>query len=81
MDRGVYRKLSSDCKLRCYLIDFYGLVPDVHLLDLLAMGDGVEFDIFLFHEILQHIRDFAYRIRIEIIDGFVEEEDRGVDVR
>ncbi len=62
------------------LCDGNDLVPYVHLLDLLAVRDSIELHIPLFHEILKHISDFSYRICIEIVDGLIKEQDRGVDV-
>lgn len=50
---------------------FYCFVPNIHLLDLLTMGDGVEFHFSLFYKIFQHICYFSYRIFIEIVDCLI----------
>lgn len=58
----------------------YDAVSDIHLLYLLAMGDGIELHLSLLDEIFQHIRYFPYRVGIEVVDRLVEEKNRGVDI-
>gem|GEM_PF-4238807 len=63
-----------------YILYFNHFIPKFHILDLLIVRDRIELHRFGLHKIFQHIRNFCYRVGIKIIYGFVDKQDRGVDV-
>lgn len=61
-------------------LNLYHFIPKFHILDLLIVRDRKQFHRFGLHKIFQHVRDFRDGVGIEIIYGFVDKQNRGMDI-